>query len=346
MLSTQSADLNHTYTVESKEDKISPTYSMAFAAKKQSTPTRTSRTLSQAKRERPTPTEEPAPGIMNEISLEGVSLDKEGKETQPKRKSRKVDPPRGNLPPPRLRSNSLSHDGSKERRPSIEKGGTNTIDMEVSGVGSQNKASSDTSITPTNTSMTLGQLSQTTKESLMRKRQKQQQDDEVSQDSYKVQSASYSSTKKPPIPPGQDTVTTSAPVENVRKRNKRKNRLNPNSHNGHQTDSSPDETPKNSGSLRSSRRNSITISDVDSSFNGGSPDELVELHPFNNPEQGLKDSLQNIGSEDWSSKCAGMLGVRRVTMYNPEVLQPYLHTVVLAVEKEVRSLFTGVYIYM
>lgn len=326
VLPSQSIDLNRTYTTGTKEEKLSPTYSMAFLAKKQGTPTRTSRAISQVKRERPVPVEESSASITHEISLEGVSLDKEGKESQPKKKSRKVDPPKGNLPPPRLRSNSLSHDGSIERRPSIEKGGTNTIDMEVSGVGSQSKAG-DTSTT---NSATLGQLSQTTKESLMRKKQKQQ-DDEMA-NGHKAQSASYSTNKKPPIPPLQDTVTTSAPVENVRKRNKRKNHVNSN---GHQADSSPDETPKYSGSLNSSRRNSITISDVDSSINGGSSDELVELHPFNNPEQGLRDSIQNIGSDDWSSKCAGMMGVRRVAMYNPEVLQPQLHTVILAVEKEV-----------
>ena len=62
---------------------------------------------------------------------------------------------------------------------------------------------------------------------------------------------------------------------------------------------------------------------------------LEELRPLPNPEQGVKEALRLLGNEDWNVKCDGLLTVRRLAMYHPDVLTPHLHTVVIAAEKEV-----------
>lgn len=76
--------------------------------------------------------EEPGGGV---ISLEGHGLRRE-RDTQPKKKLCKAESVKVVVPskPPSMRSNSLG--GESQRRPSIERGGTNMIEMEVSGVGS------------------------------------------------------------------------------------------------------------------------------------------------------------------------------------------------------------------
>ena len=158
-----------------------------------------------------------------------------------------------------------------------------------------------------------------------------------------------SSTTKPPVPPTsmvQERSTNpslSAPIKNAQKKVK-KNRQ----HSHHQANSQEsgygtagDETP--------SRRTSYgtTVSDTYSSASSGgggggngSPGEsqLIELQPFINPEQGLRESVAKIASEDWSAKCDGMIGIRQLAMYHPGVLQPQLHSVVLAIQKEVHCM--------
>ena len=328
-LPTQSVDLNKTYTLPPKEEKGGGggAYSSVYAAKKQlSTPSRATKPGPSRRVERPTEETDFQP-MVREISLEGHRMDRGGIEAgssreppqQPKKKPRKIEAPRGNMPPPRPRTRSNgfgSMDPSVERRPSIEKGGTNTIDMEVSGVGSpRNGTQAAPSVAPPPT------LSQTTKESIIRRR-KQQMEEEAATLS---QSATYPS--KPPHPPPavqSDPPTASAPVETIRKR-KRKSRKNELS-----ATAAGHETPKYA--------HVNNTSEADNSGSGGSPNEsqLEELHPFSHPEHGVRDASQSLSSEDWNIKCEGMLSVRRLAMYHPEVLGPHLHSLVRMVQQEVR----------
>ena len=135
--------------------------------------------------------------------------------------------------------------------------------------------------------------------------------------SLKSQSAGYPSSKKPPLPPSDSSEpSVSAPPENTRKRSKHKKL-------------SPPPKPQVECLDESQQR------ELEVSQNGSPEGSLQELHPFSSPEAGLRESLQQMGSEDWSCKVEGMVGVRRLAMYHPEVLLPRLQTVVFAVEKEV-----------
>ncbi|XP_040849903.1 TOG array regulator of axonemal microtubules protein 2 isoform X2 [Ochotona curzoniae] len=65
---------------------------------------------------------------------------------------------------------------------------------------------------------------------------------------------------------------------------------------------------------------------------------LRELRPFSNPELGLTDALQCLGSADWQVKEKGLLSVQRLATCHPEVLAGRLHDVSLAVSGEVTNL--------
>ena len=304
------------------------------------------------------------------MSLEGRGLDRDrdpvssNKEAQVKKKPRKAEALKGNLPPPKLRSGPLGYEPGVERRPSIERGGTNTIEMEVSGIGSRGSSRGKekfavqdlpSSSQPQPPPQPQPQTHATTKEnSCGRKRQKRspvaaavEETDTAAAGGIVQSVGQYSSTTtKPPVPPTSMERSTntslSAPVKNAQKKVKKSRQ---HSHQASSQESgygtAGDETP--------SRRTSYgtTVSDMDSSMTSGggggggggngSPGEsqLIELQPFGNPEQGLRESIAKIGSEDWSAKCDGMIGIRQVAMYHPAVLQPQLHSVVLAVQKEV-----------
>nr|XP_051695876.1 TOG array regulator of axonemal microtubules protein 2 isoform X2 [Oryctolagus cuniculus] len=65
---------------------------------------------------------------------------------------------------------------------------------------------------------------------------------------------------------------------------------------------------------------------------------LRELRPLSNPELGLTDALQCLGSSDWQVKEKGLLSVRRLAACHPDVLAGRLHDVSLAVTGEVTNL--------
>lgn len=332
---TQAYDPDRTYTIDS--DK---TYSMAFAKRQAKVVAAV-----QTKRDKTPPQNvDIEPGI----SLEGRSLDRDpaaNKETQVKKKSRKAEALKGNLPPPKLRSGPLGYEPGVERRPSIERGGTNTIEMEVSGIGSRGSSRGKENLAVQDLLSSSQPQPQAPKEnSGGRKRRKHSPVTTVEETDTAVgvvQSAGqYASSTKPPVPPTSMERSTnsslSAPIKNAQKKVKKNRQYShqvSNQESGYGT--AGDETP--------SRRTSYgtTISDMDSSMSSGggngSPGEsqLIELQPFSNPEQGLRESIAKIGSEDWSTKCDGMVGIRQVAMYHPAVLQPQLHSVVLAVQKEV-----------
>lgn len=325
-------DLDRTHTVESEK-----TYSMAFAK-------RQAKAAGELVKRDKTPPEvadnEP------DISLEGRRLDRDfvtNKEHQQKKKQRKADGHKGNLlPPSKLRSGPLDYKAGVERRPSIERGGTNTIEMEVSGVGSRgsSRGKENASVPAQELSSSLQPEGNKEGSAGSRKRQKHSPAAEET-DAGVVGLAQCGSSKPPVLPPSMErsaNPSLSAPIKNVQKKARKSRQY---SHQATSQESgygtAGDETP--------SRRTSTVTADMDCSMNGsggagrggGSPSEsqLIELQPFNNPEVGLRESIAKIGSEDWSAKCNGMIGIRQVAMYHPAVLQPQLHSVVLAVQKEV-----------
>ena len=350
---THAYDQDRTHTIE--QDK---TYSMAFA-KKQAVKAAAG---VQMKSDIAPPRNV---DINQGISLEGHSFDRDrdptsNKDTQSKKKPRKTEAPKGNQPPPKLRSGPLGYEPGVERRPSIERGGTNTIEMEVSGIGSRGSSRGKENITAQAVPSSTQPPPQAIKEnSPGRKQQKRYPVAAVDEaDMVGVQSVVQYASSKPPVPQSSmerlSNASLSAPTKNTQKKIK-KTRL----YSHHQTSShesgygaAGDETAKQQttyGATATPRQQTTygaTASDMDSSMNSGvggggggsgSPGEsqLIELQPFSNPEHGLRDSIAKIDSEDWSAKCDGMVGIRQVAMYHPAVLQPHLHTVVLAVQKEV-----------
>ena len=318
--SLQNYDQDRTHTFES--DKNS--YSVAFAKR-------------QAKQGGLLRREKTPPKVMEAepgISLEGRGLDKE-KETQPKKKARKTDTHKGNLhPPPKLRSGPLNYETGVERRPSIERGGTNTIEMEVSGVGSRGSSRGKENWAAPEQQVISSQAESTKEEITGGSRKREKHSPAVEDTDSGVQPIQYVS-RKPPVPPtSMDRATNpslSAPIKNAQKK-ARKSR-----HYSHQSNSQ-ESGYSTAGDDTPTRRSSTATAEMESSSStGGSPSEsqLIELQPFSNPEQGLRDSMAKISNEDWNVKCNGMIGIRQVAMYHPAVLQAQLHSVVLAVQKEV-----------
>ena len=270
------------------------TYSQAFAKKLLNTSNKPNHKASvQAKREREkgsflgsstaghTVIEETDSTTLSfNISLEGHGLDhgeggnKDAMQQQ-KKKVKKSEPSSQSHSKNRTTiSSSLygNQDGGTVR-PTIEKGGTNTISMEVSGVGSRSSSISEGP----------SLLSQTTKESFIHKKQKYQASEENSNSvEQQEKTIKSNSAKKPPLPaeaseniPSNNMV--SAPAETGYRRSKHK-------HSGGRTSSkfldvSPQDTPRSktqSNHTSGSGRSSLTITEMDSSGggSGGSPMEL------------------------------------------------------------------------
>eukprot|EP00794_Sanderia_malayensis_P020059 gene20059-22028_t len=64
------------------------------------------------------------------------------------------------------------------------------------------------------------------------------------------------------------------------------------------------------------------------------------LNPYKNPDQAIRDALRSLGasSEDWETKCSGLLSFRRLAKHHPDFLAAQIHTVCLAISTEVRNL--------
>lgn len=357
-----SLDSDRLYGGSGKEDN---TYSQAFAKKLNNTPTKSSKLGGQTKRERSTTQVFPATSseevdasavTINSISLEGRSLDREAgvtaREPQLQRKkSKKGDLHQSSSKNRVTISSSLfgCQEGTGERRPTIERGGTNTISMEVSGIGSRNSAES-------HGQQVSQQLSKNTKESILRKKQKHvTSDDDCELTEKKSQSATYpnitkKSSQDPPVlhvnevecSTSPSTVTSSiasAPVETTYKRNRKKR------------NSSDSTSPAKTFSVRpmygdtkrlqSYNKPSLTVTDMDLQFGrGGSPLEpdsaLLESHVHANPDQAVKTALQSLANEDWNNKCEGINMVIIVARDYPNLLHAQLHTVLIALQKEVQ----------
>ena len=243
-----------------------------------------------------------------DVILEGWSLD-QGRNEAPldreqrhRQRSKKLE---GGLPmkPRAGRAGSLGPEG---QRLSIERGGTNTIVMEVSGVGSP----------PPQPPMEPPRDSDA-----RRKRRKRSDPAQVEQCSGDLSS----SQSKPPLPPsmevGEDNGADVSSPQHLRPRKK---------HSKYAVRGREEVSGQYNG-----RQNSLEGTEM-----GGSPghskSNLVDLQPFLNPDHGLRESLDRLARDDWNDKCDGMLGVRRLAMFHIERLVPNLQTVVRAVRQEVR----------
>ena len=65
---------------------------------------------------------------------------------------------------------------------------------------------------------------------------------------------------------------------------------------------------------------------------------LLELAPLMHPEGILKQALDGLkkGTEEWEEKCEALLVFRRLAAWHKPTIIPQLHTVLIAVEKEVQ----------
>ncbi|XP_067883781.1 TOG array regulator of axonemal microtubules protein 2-like isoform X2 [Heterodontus francisci] len=67
-------------------------------------------------------------------------------------------------------------------------------------------------------------------------------------------------------------------------------------------------------------------------------EEFLEMNSFSHQEQGLTEALKLLADNDWEMKRKGLSSVRRLARSHQELLLTRLHTVCLAVTKEVNNL--------
>ena len=321
------------------------TYSQAFTKKmlnsSSKSPYRTAQSQTKREREKGGHSAEAESETMAttfSISLEGHGLERgegstNGDDRAPQQKKKQRKPELHGKNQPAL----SSQEGSG--RPTIERGGTNTILMGISGVGSRS-----------GTSETQALLSQNTKESIIRKKQNYQSKDDHELLDKKLHPSRKTSDE------GSNTPGTiaSAPVEMTQKRSKHKKSSEGHHHHHRSSKSHFDslDVPKSKGQSRGGG-GSLTITDMDTSLNtgGSSPHEqdsvFIETQVHSNPEQAIKAAHQSMASEDWSSKCEGMTMLMCAARHYPNLLLPQLHSTLLAVQKEVRlSLFHTLHLFM
>lgn len=53
---------------------------------------------------------------------------------------------------------------------------------------------------------------------------------------------------------------------------------------------------------------------------------------------GVQDALANMADSDWEKKCYGLAGIRNAASTQPELLQPAVHSVLMAVDAEMKNL--------
>ncbi|XP_078069656.1 TOG array regulator of axonemal microtubules protein 2-like [Mustelus asterias] len=71
---------------------------------------------------------------------------------------------------------------------------------------------------------------------------------------------------------------------------------------------------------------------------GTDKEEFLEMRSFSRQEQGLTEALKLLAHNDWEMKRKGLSSVRRLARFHQELLLTRLHTVCLAVTKEVNNL--------
>ncbi|ESP02820.1 hypothetical protein LOTGIDRAFT_212335 [Lottia gigantea] len=60
--------------------------------------------------------------------------------------------------------------------------------------------------------------------------------------------------------------------------------------------------------------------------------------PVRDPDAALRDALKKLSNDDWEMKNEGINLIRRICMYHPQVIIGSLHTVVVAINAEVKNL--------
>ena len=312
-----------------KEDK---TYSQAYIKKLASTPAKSLKPPPSQKLTSLVPDEGITTGDVNSISLEGRGLDQSGFDKprdsfQIRRKSKKdhAVPSRGRT----SISTSLFQEGTGERRPTIERGGTNTISMEVSGVGSRNSAELNQHPSQPNTIKTKDVISPNLKLSFS-----------DSDTKKKSRSAIYPNNHESPLvveeadeSSGGITAISSAPIDTTHKRNKKKKPS--------QT-SSPQKLPRDKTSLHNKNHTYVWNESDQPPPSGGMGGALMEMDlvPLEAlvrtlPDQAVKTALQSLAKEDWNDKCEGIGMVVIIARDFPHLLQSQLHPVLMALKKEV-----------
>jgi len=316
-------------SLEGKEDK---TYSQAYIKKLAHTPSKSLKPPSQ-KLTSLVLEEGNSAGDVNSISLEGRGLDQSGsdkpKEIRRKSKKDQALPSRGRT----TISTSLFQEDSGDRRPTIERGGTNTISMEVSGVGSRNSTELNQHPPQPAASKTKDVVSPHLKKPFS--------DSDVSK--KKSHSAVYPNNHETPLVVEEAdessgiTAISSAPINTTHKRNKKKK---PNQA------PSPQKLPRDKTSLHNNNKHTYVWNDGDQQPpNGGMGGALVEmdLAPLEDlahaqPDQAVKAALQSLAKEDWTDKCEGIGMVVVIARDFPHLLQLQLHPVLIALKKEVRHI--------
>lgn len=228
-----------------------------------------------------------------------------------------------------LSSSRNQEGGPGERRPTIERGGTNTILMEISGVGS--RAVTDEGGMAVTTGGSNGPTSN--KEGRKRHKTTHWESEQEAGPDKKMYSATSSKKQAAEEINKDASFVTSAPAEGSLRRAKQKR------DNNATTMMNNNDTNLRIRRQPSNNRNTLTITDMDASFGRSSPQELdivlLEGQVHANPDQAVKSALLSIASEDWNNKCEGMSMVMCVARNYPNSLQSHLHSVVIAVQKEV-----------
>ena len=230
----------------------------------------------------------------------------------------------GSLPAVKVGFRRAASLGPEGQRPSIERGGTNTITMEVNGVKSPPPL-------PRQRLSPVARQTMEAHESTWKQRK--------SEPACAFREARETpGLSKPPMPPpstatfmGDDIESSGAAV--VRPARKK--------HSKYAVSGAKDKSPP------SHRRKSVDVLGeggvMENRSPGGSKLNLPELQPFLNVERGLRDTLDQLESSDWNENCEGLMGVRRLAVFHVDRLIPELHTVTLAVLKQV-SLACGTYV--
>lgn len=321
-----------------KEDK---TYSQAFLKKLASTPAKlkpAGQKLSSQTVPQPLSYAEEGNTFNNvhNISLEGRGLDQSGdkpRETLHHKKKHRKDqsvPNKGRT----AISTSLFQEGNGERRPTIERGGTNTISMEVSGIGSRNSAeqpqrpSQPAAIAKNETASP--KKTATDYDMSKKKSHSAVYPNNSHESPLVVEEADVASNGSPAI--------SSAPIDTTHKRNKKRKPS--------QT-SSPQKALGDKTALGSKHTHVWNDGDSQTGGMGGALMEmdlgLLEGHVHAHPDHAVKAALQSLAKDDWNSKCEGIGMVVILARDFPQILLTQLHQVLIALQKEVRIVKTSIH---
>lgn len=200
--------------------------------------------------------------------------------------------------------------GPEGQRPSIERGGTNMIKMEVNGIKS-----------PPPTAEQQEHTSPVTREVHVRKQRKPEPD-------FMLKEPLGQS--KPPLPrttatfPGDGLDHSDGGLPEVPHPWKKHSKYAV-------TRSVKDET-----SMGHWQNSGDGLREGGGVGRGNQSPDGSEMQPFSNADRGLRECLEHLENSDWNTKCDGLTAVRRLAKFHPEKLFSELHTVTLAVIEEVK----------